>query len=82
MSGEEKIALVEEQITDLERARKLGVKSYHQSILCPYCDKNNFEGQPLCCVKLGQAVAAILMRKDVQDKAEHVERILEKAESN
>ena len=83
MTAEQKIENVERQIDDLMRARRIGVKPYGKgSIHCPYCDSDHVEGEPLCCEKLGRAVAAILLRKDVQEKAEMAERIAESVSRN
>ncbi len=75
MTADERLRNVEAQITACEQGRT-------NVITCPYCMKQNVEGQPLCCNALGRAVAAILIRKDMQDKTEHAEKILEKVQSN
>jgi len=75
MNSDQKIAYVEKQITACEKGRQ-------NTINCPYCEAHNREGEALCCEKMGRAVAAILIRKDVQEKADHAERILEKVAQN
>ena len=75
MTSEQKIAYVEKQINACRQGRQ-------NAINCPYCDEQNIEGNPLCCIPFAKAVAAILIRHDYQSKREHVERILEKVESN
>lgn len=83
MTAEQKIENIECQIDDLMRARRIGVRPYGKgSIHCPYCDSTHVEGEPLCCNSMGRAVAAILLRKDVQEKAETAERIAEKVTRN
>jgi hypothetical protein len=75
VTSDQKIANVEAQITACEQGRT-------DVITCPYCCEQNREQFPLCCEMLGKCVAAILIRKDMHDKAEHAERILEKVQSN
>lgn len=75
MTPDQKIANIEAQITACE-------KGHTNTITCPYCGEQNREQFPLCCEKLGRAVAAILIRKDVQEKAEMAERIAEKVSAN
>jgi len=75
MTPDQKVANIEAQITACEQGRT-------NVITCPYCDKQNVEGQPLCCNALGRAVAAILIRKDLKEKAEQAERIAESVSRN
>lgn len=75
MTPDQKIANIESQITACEQGRT-------NVITCPYCYQQNVEGQPLCCNLMGRAVAAILLRKDLQEKAEQAERIAEKVSNN
>jgi hypothetical protein len=75
MTSDQKIANIEAQITACQQGRT-------NAITCPYCNKQNVEGNPLCCNTFARAVAAILLRKDMRAKAEHAERILEKVQSN
>ncbi len=82
MSPEEKIRNLEFQIGSMERFAQIGLKPERGTILCTYCGAANYEGQPLCCNLMGRAVAAILLRKDLQEKAEKAERIAEKVGQN
>lgn len=75
MNADERIEFIEKQITACEQQRT-------NVITCPYCDKQNVEGHPLCCNAMGRAVAAILLRKDLQEKADHAERIAEQVSRN
>jgi hypothetical protein len=75
MNGEQKIEYIAKQIHACEQGRQ-------NAINCPYCDSQNIEGNPLCCVLMGRAVAAILINKDDKERAEHAERILEKVQAN
>jgi hypothetical protein len=75
MTSEQKIAYIEKQIHACEQGRQ-------NAINCPYCDEQNIEGNPLCCVLMGRAVAAILINKDDKERMEHAERILEKVQAN
>lgn len=75
MTGEQKILYIEKQIEACRKQRT-------DAITCPYCDTMNVKGNPLCCNKFAGAVAAILMRKDLRAKAEHVERIAESVSRN
>ncbi len=75
MTPDQKIENIEKQITACEQQRT-------NVITCPYCDKQNIEGNPLCCNAMARAVAAILMRKELHDKQEHAERIAEQVSRN
>jgi hypothetical protein len=75
MTSEQKIEYIAKQIHAAEQGRQ-------NAINCPYCDEQNIEGNPLCCVLMGRAVAAILINKDDKERAEHAERILEKVQAN
>jgi len=75
MTAEQKIAYIEKQIHAAEQGRQ-------NAINCPYCDEQNIEGNPLCCELFARVVAAVLVRKDDQARAQNVERILEKVQSN
>jgi hypothetical protein len=44
--------------------------------------RQNLPGEPLCCHPFARAVAAILLRKELHDKAEEAERIAEKVTRN
>ncbi len=46
------------------------------------CEATGTWRNPLCCVPLGRAVAAVIMGKETREKAEHAERIAEKVASN
>ena len=46
----------------------------HPTILCPYCDSLNVDGQNLCCDTLRQCVVALLM-------ARRTERMIDKIKS-
>jgi hypothetical protein len=75
MTSEQKITYIEKQISACEQGRQ-------NTINCPYCDEHNIEGNSLCCELFARVVAAVLVRKDDQESADKVERILEKVQSN
>ncbi len=75
MTPDQKVDYVEKQVTALEQKRT-------NVLNCPYCETAIFEGDILCCIPLGRAVAAVIMRKETKEKIEQAERIAEKVASN
>jgi uncharacterized protein CbrC (UPF0167 family) len=75
LTAEQKIENIEKQIMACEQQRT-------NILTCPYCMRQNIEGEPLCCHPFARAVAAILLRKELHDKAEEAERIAEKVTRN
>lgn len=75
MTGEQKIKYIEKQMVAVRNERQ-------SAINCPYCDKQNIEGNPLCCRLFARAVAAIMIRWDLKDCVAHVDKVMEKVSRN
>lgn len=75
MTAEERLAYIEKQVAAVDQDRQ-------NTLNCPYCDSQNLPGEPFCCVQFGRAIAAIMIRRDVREKIDHVERVMEKVSRN
>ena len=83
MTGEQKLAFVEKQITAIEREVNLGRKKRNCEINCPYCGGRNSPGDAaVCCMAFARAAAAVLMRKGANQDLERVEQLMEKVSRN
>jgi len=75
MTAEQRIAYVEKQIAAVDQGRQ-------NTLNCPYCDAQNLPGDPFCCLTFGRAIAAIMIRRDMREKADEAEKIAEKVSRN
>lgn len=75
MTADQKISYIEKQMVAVQNERQ-------NTVNCPYCDAHNMPGETLCCLQFARASAAILLRWDLRDKAEHAQRIAEKVSQN
>jgi hypothetical protein len=81
MTGEEQIQSVERQIREITRGKSVTLGE-GRIIKCPYCGELIIFGDPLCCLLLANAMAAVLIRLEWEDRKEIAEEVMEKAGKN
>lgn len=69
-----KIKSVEDQIALMDRGQL-------KILSCPYCDRENVKGEPLCCNLLMLAVNAVLDSFEAEEQINRAAKIADKASS-
>ncbi len=70
MTSEQKVENVEAQV-------KAAMRGATNVLTCPYCRLQNKPNEPICCMMMARAVAAIMERVDIAEQVEEIDRIRE-----
>ena len=73
MTGEEKLEFVRDQMQEIWRTGQ------EKHVHCPYCLTTVAIGKPACCGTLHRAVNAVIEAREMVDRIEFANKILERS---